>query len=120
MVERVAEGLGDDVGPGLELLVGRGLPGDVGFGDPGCAHGPPFVVVALQPEGVEVGEAAVVGHVGGRKVVVVINDGLVRGDLVIEALGGGVVEQEVVGDEGHGLKGRKRGKGEEEKRGSDE
>ena len=63
------------------------------------AHGPPFIVVALEPDFAEVGKLAVVGNLRGRKVVVVIENRLVGSVLVVELLRVVGGEEEIFVDE---------------------
>ena len=106
VVERVPQGLGHGGGPGLELLEVRGVSGDEPLGHPVRAHGPPLVVVAVQPGLGERAEAVVARHLLGRQVAVVVHDGQVAG-VAVEELGRDVaLEQEVVVHEagfGHDL-----------------
>jgi hypothetical protein len=104
-VERIAERLRDGRRPRLEFLERRRVAGDVFFGNAGGAHRPPFVVVALEPDFVEVGEAAVFGDILGRQVAVVVNDALGRGDVVIERLRERRGEEEVLVEKSHAAKG---------------
>jgi hypothetical protein len=114
--ERVAERVGDGGGEGAEFVVGGGVAGAEFFGNAVGAHGAPFVVIALEPDFEEIGEGAIGGDVCGREVVVIVDDGLACGDLVVEAASHGGVEEEVVVNE-HGGRGREvgaSGLGEEE------
>lgn len=99
VVEWIAEGFGDGARPGEEFVVGIGVASDEVFGDAVCAHGAPFVVVALEPELGEVGESAVGGDVVWGEVGVVINDGEFFCDFVVEELSGIGVEEEVLVEE---------------------
>ena len=101
-VSRVADEVRHGFGVGLEFFARAGVAGDEAFGDAEGAQAAPFVVVAFEPDGGEVGKLAVRGDVGGRQVAVVVVDGLVFGVVVVEGARGVVVQEEVVGQEGHG------------------
>ena len=91
---RISRGSGG--GPGREPLPRIGVARDEPLVEPGETHGPPLVVVVLEPE---VGERlvdAVAGDVRGRQVVVEIDDRSVLGDLVEEHAGRLTRQQEVV------------------------
>ena len=49
IVEGIAKRVGYCFGPGLKLFLGRGVAGDVGFGDAVGPHRAPFVVVVPEP-----------------------------------------------------------------------
>src|SRR5690606_15611755 len=85
VVERVAQALGDGLGPGLELLALAGIAGAEALGHTVAAHGAPLVVVALEPDLGQVGVAAVAGDLGGVQVAVVVDDGQLGGVVVVEA-----------------------------------
>ncbi len=104
IVEGIAEGPGDRFGVGLEFFAGGGVTGDVGFGDAIGPHGAPFVVVVSEPDFGDVVPALVVGHLLGRKMGVVIDDGLICRVLVEKSLCGVGEEEEVVVEvsSGHG------------------
>ena len=100
VVERVAEGVRDRAGPGLELLPVGGVARAEALGHPVRAHRPPLVVVALQPDLGDRAEAVVGRHQLGREVAVVVDDRQVPGDAVVEVPRGLRLQQEVVVDEG--------------------
>ena len=102
VIERVADEVRHGFGVGLEFFARAGVAGDEAFGDAEGAQAAPFVVVAFEPDGGKIGELAVRGDVGRRQVAVVVVDGLVFGVVVVEGARGVVVEEEVVGQEGHG------------------
>jgi len=99
VVKRVAKRMGHRPGKGKELLVGRRIAGTKFFGDAVGAHGAPLVVVACQPNLRKVVKPPVLRDVGGGQVAVVIVNRLLLGVIVVEALGGVGVEEEVVVDE---------------------
>jgi hypothetical protein len=84
VIERIAQGVRNGSRPGQKFFVGRGIACDVFLGNAVGPHGPPFIVVAFQPDFVEIREAAILGNVAGRKMTVVVEDGLRRGELMIE------------------------------------
>ena len=102
VIERVADEVRHGFGVGLEFFARAGVAGDEVFGDAEGAQAAPFVVVAFEPDGGKIGELAVRGDVSRRQVAVVVVDGLVFGVVVVEGARGVVVEEEVVGQEGHG------------------
>ena len=67
MVERIAQRVGNGSGPGQKFLVGRSVPGDVVFRDAIGPHGPPFVVVSLQPDFEEIPKPTIFGKCPGEK-----------------------------------------------------
>src|SRR5262249_33917139 len=87
VVERIAQGVGNGSGPGQKLIVMRGLSGDISFGDSVGPHGAPFVMVALEPDFVEIGKTAILGDVFGAKMTVVVDNGLRPSALMIKSLG---------------------------------
>ena len=100
VVERIAQRVRDRPGEGEEFLVGIGIAGAERFRGPVAAHRAPLVVIALQPDLVEVGELPVRRDVGRRQVIVVVEDGLRRREVVVEAPGRLGLEQEMIVDEG--------------------
>ena len=107
VVQRVAQRLrhGPRVGEKL-VVIARGVPGDEVLRHAVGPHRPPLVMIAGQPDLIEILEAAVGGDLVGRQVAVVIEDGLVDGMLKVERAGPAGREQEIVGQErsggGHG------------------
>lgn len=106
MIEGIAEAMRDGGGPGKEFVVGSSVTRAEGFGDTVRAHGAPFVVIAFEPDLEEVAELAIGGDVRGGEMGMEIEDGKRSGKLVVKMFGGGVVEQEIVVDEGHGVRRR--------------
>ena len=84
--------------PRNEFLIWQRVAGAKEFGHltPIRSHGTPFVVVALQPDFVEIVEPTVGGDVGGAEMGMVVEDGLRLGVFVIQPARGFAVEQEVV------------------------
>ena len=64
VVERIADEVRHGFGVGLEFFARAGVAGDEAFGDAEGAQAAPFVVVAFEPDGGEVGKLAVRGDVG--------------------------------------------------------
>ena len=58
-------------------------------------------MIVTKPHVGDVVPALIVGDFRRGEVVVIIDDGLMRGNLMIEAAGGVVVEQEIFVDIGH-------------------
>jgi len=97
MVQGIAHGVGDSFGPLFKLFpIGGVLAGAEPFVDAVGTHGPPFVVVAFQPDLSQVVKTPVVGNESRVEVAVVVDDGLRFGVLVVERLRDFVVQQEVI------------------------
>ena len=97
MVERVAHGVGNRLGPLLELLpVGGLLAGAVFLVDAVGTHGAPFVVVAFEPDFRQVVETVVLCDIAGNEVAMVVDNRHFGRVLVVEALGCRGLQQEVV------------------------
>src|SRR5262245_58791231 len=103
VIERIAQRVGDGARPRQELLVGVGVSGAKALFDAVGAHGPPFIVVARQPNLEQIGELPVGGDVLRRKMAVIIEDGFLRGVFMVQAACGFCSQQEIVMDEGHDL-----------------
>ncbi len=58
VVEGIAQRVGNSSRPRQEFLVGRGISRNIFFRDPIRPHGPPFVVISLQPDFKEIREIA--------------------------------------------------------------
>ena len=101
VVERIAQREGHGGRPSTEFLLGIGVARDEAFVDAVGPHGAPFVVVALQPDFVQVAELPVARDVAGREVAMVVEDRLRRGEGMVETARGGGVKQEIVVDEVH-------------------
>ena len=84
VVQRVAERLRHGLGPLLELLPIRGVAGAIALRHAGRPHRPPLVVIAGKPDLRQILEAAVLGHLGGRKMAVVVDDRQIAGIAMIQ------------------------------------
>ena len=102
--ERVAERVGNGLGPGLEFVTRRGGARDQVLGDAVGPHGPPLVVVAVEPDSVQVFEPPVLGDVARAEVAVVVDNRLRGRDPMVEVGGNRVGEQEGVVAECHGCR----------------
>jgi hypothetical protein len=102
VVERIAQGVRDRPRPGHELVIRLGIAGAELLVHPVGAHGPPLVVVACQPEVIQVVKGAVGGQVLGGQVAVVVVDGHRLGVVVVELARHIAGQQEVIVDEAHG------------------
>ena len=100
MVEWVAQGVGNGCRPLLKFFVIGLASGAIVFRDAIGAHGPPFVVVAVQPGLGQVVKAFVFGNLLRWQVVVVINDGHFMGILVVEQPRRLTLQQKILGEEG--------------------
>ena len=96
VVQGVADGLADHLGPLAEFLVVAGVAGDVLLLHAGAAHQTPLVVVAAQPHLGNVLIAQVVPDLLGADVAVVVDDRALGGILMIEHAGSFRVEQEIL------------------------
>src|SRR5208283_2912903 len=88
VIERIAETVRDGGGPSEKLVVGGSVAGTKGFGDAVGSHGPPFVVVTLEPDLEEVVKLPVGGDVRGGEMRVEIQDGLSGGEFLVKMAGG--------------------------------
>ena len=88
--------------PRQELLIGTGISRAETFGDTVGAHGPPFVVIAFQPDFHQIVKAAVAGNVVGWDVAVIVHNGQPGGVFVIQMFGGFVAQKEVIMNKWHG------------------
>jgi len=84
VVERIAKGLGDGASPCEVFIIGICIAGAEVFGKTGCAHGPPFVMIALKPDFIKIIKSPVRGYILRREMTMVINYGLVLGVLMVE------------------------------------
>ena len=96
VVERIAQRVGNGSRPCQKFLVRGCIAGDISFGDPVRPHRSPFIVVAVEPDLVEIGEAMVLGDVLCRQMAVVVKNRLRRGVMMIEFLRDVGREQEVI------------------------
>ena len=106
MVERIAQGVRNGSRPGQKFLVGSGIPRNEFFRDTVGPHSPPFVVVSLQPDLEQIGEPPIFSNVAGRKMTVIVEDGLRSGELMIKTPGSIVRQKKIFGEEvGHETRG---------------
>ena len=99
VIQRIAERFGHNLGPLLELLPVAGVAGAIAFRHAGRAHRPPFVMIAVEPDLRQVGEAVVLGNLPRRQVAVVVDDRQITGELVIKLDRAVVLQKKVFGDE---------------------
>src|SRR6202140_529890 len=103
VIERIAQRVGHGSRPGQKFLVGRGAPSDVLFRNPIGPHGPPFVVVSLQPDLKQICELPIFRNVLRGKMAVIIEDRLGRRKPMVKAPCGIVRQKEIFGEKaGHG------------------
>ena len=62
MIERVTDGLRHGSRPGIKFLAVACVAGTQAFSDAVGAHGAPFIVIALQPDVIQVFETVIVGN----------------------------------------------------------
>ena len=100
VIKGIAERLGHDLGPLLELLpVGR-VAGAVTLLDAGRTHRPPLVVVSVKPRLRKVLEPVVFGDLPRRQMTMVVDDRHVPRVLVVQLYCPVTQQQEVFRDEG--------------------
>ncbi len=99
VVERVAQRVGHGFGPLLELGVIARRARTVLLLDAQGAHGAPLVVVVLEPDLGQRAVAVIAGDLGGRQMVVKIDDRQILRVLMVEPLGFFCLQQELFGDE---------------------
>ena len=92
--EGIAERVRHGLGPGLKFFTRGGSAGDPFLRDAVGPHGPPLVVIAIEPDGVEVFKPPIFRDIARAQVAVVVDDWLPGGDVVIEGGGGIAGEQE--------------------------
>ena len=85
VIQRIAQRIRNGARPGQEFFVRRRVAGAIALVDAVGAHGPPFVVVAFQPDLEQIAELPVVRHVLGRQVAMIVQNGFVLGEFMIEA-----------------------------------
>ena len=96
VVQRVAHGIGNGLGPFLELFpVGSVLACTVAFVYAVGTHGAPLVVVASEPDFGQRTELVVVGHHLGDEVAVVVDNRHLGRMFVVERLCSFGLQQEV-------------------------
>ena len=74
MVERIAQGMRDCLGPHTELFERIRVTGAVALIDTVGPHRAPFVMVALEPDLEQILKLSVVGDIVRRQVAVVVED----------------------------------------------
>ena len=84
MVEGIAQGFGYSCRPGPELFIIGGAASNVFFIDPVGAHGPPFVMIAVEPDLGQILKIPVAGNLRYRQVAVIVNDRLIFGVFVVK------------------------------------
>ena len=87
VVQWIADGGWHGGGPSLKFLIERHITGAILFVDAIGAHGPPFVMVAFEPNLAKALKVAILCNHLGREVAVEINDGQLAGVLMVETLG---------------------------------
>ena len=101
VIQGVAQAPRHRGGPGLEFLVRLGVAGAEPFRDAVGAHRTPFVVIPLEPDLEQVPERAVARDVARREMIVIVEDRLWRGVLVVQTAGDLAVEQKSIVNERH-------------------
>src|SRR5690606_30794606 len=102
VIDWVADTQRQYFGEGEEFFVGRSISGDIALMDPMSTHGPPLIVIPLQPDLVQMGKLTIVGDILRGQMTVVIEDRLISGKPVIQLACCFTVQQKIVGDEAHG------------------
>lgn len=97
MIKWVAQGVRHGFGPFLEFGKVVLFPGAIAFIDAIGSHGPPLVMIAVQPDLGQVVERQITGNLIGRQMTMVVDDRHRFGKLVVELLGRFRLQQKVVG-----------------------
>lgn len=84
VIERITERVRNSFGPREKFVVRAGVAGDEFFRDAVGPHRAPFVMVAFEPDFKKVFELAVARDVARRNVAMIIEDRLVRRELVVK------------------------------------
>ena len=74
MVHRIADGLGQRLGKFLELLAAGRIAGDEALVHTVCAHQPPFVVIAAEPNFGNIVKPFVFQNLFFRKVAMIVEN----------------------------------------------
>src|SRR4029077_13175900 len=98
MVERVTQRIRDGSRPGKIFLMRSGIAGAISLRNAVGAHRPPFVVVSLKPYFEEVGKSPILGNVLGKKMTVIVEDGLRSSKPMVEAPRRLIRKEEVFGE----------------------
>ena len=75
VVQGIAQRVRYRLSPGQELVAGAGYAGDLAFSYAVGPHGPPLIVIAVQPNPGDILEFLVTGNFIRRQMAVIINDG---------------------------------------------
>ena len=84
VVHGIAESVGHSFGESLELLAWTGVSGNALLADAVRAQEPPLVMVMAKPQIGDIVPTLIICDLFWRKVVVIINDGLMRSDLMVK------------------------------------
>ena len=84
VIQRVAQGIRHCSSPLLKFFVIGFVASAISFSHPIGAHGPPLVVIAVQPGLAEVVKNFVFGYLLWRQMVVVVDNGHFAGVLMVE------------------------------------
>ncbi len=101
VIERVPEALRHRGCPRRELVVRFGVARAAALRHTVGAHGPPLVVIALQPDFEQVGEAAILGDVARRQVAVIVQDRLICRVVPVKPSRRFGLEEKIVVNERH-------------------
>ncbi len=70
------------------------------FGHAVGSHGAPFIVITAEPNFREIGKGVIRGDFRWREVIVIVEEGRVGGEVVVELASSIVAQKEVVVNEG--------------------
>ena len=98
MVERIAQGVRNSSRPRQKFFIRSRIAGNIALRDAVGPHRPPFVMIALQPDLKKIGKPSVLRNVAYRKMTVIVEDGLRRGELAIEAARHVIRKEKVFGE----------------------
>ncbi len=99
MIQRITQRLRRDFGPLLEFFPIGSVTGDEAFIHARRTQGPPFVMVAFEPDSGQILETPIFGNILRRQMTVVIDDRHFGREIVIKPNGFVGLEQEVGSDE---------------------
>src|ERR1700722_5349095 len=101
VIQRIAQSVRDGLRPCEKPVKGIGIAGAVALCHSIGSHGSPLVVIAFEPDLVEIAELPVIRNVLRGKMAVVIKDRLHGRILVIEEAGELALQYKIFSDESH-------------------
>ncbi len=95
VVKRVANSVRNRRGPGVKLLTIGRIAGTQALSNTVSTHSAPFVVIAFQPDVIQVVKTVVVRDLLRRQMAVVIEDWLIFGVIMIQTAGKFGIQQKI-------------------------